>query len=248
VSGRWWQERGSTSVLFLSIWSVALITLAFAVDVGRVYVVREQLRTAEEAAALAGVLQAQYMVEARFHREENRPRLECEESDEEGEPPDCHLKDNWVRIAPAVIRGPEAQVWPEAQRAWADQCGGYDIRCKPRYSSSDCWIEPRQSMAAVRSAALDAFALNDRWGDQARLAGPVAVDLEGVNTSKPRHLKVGVKATLEMETLLLNVLGVDALTVATQGGPTTAELVRRDETGLKVWIDGALVPSPCLLR
>lgn len=247
MNGRWLEERGSTSALLLSVWSVALIAIALAIDLGRLFVIREQLRTAEEAAALAGVLQAQYMVEARFPRRQNQPYQVCEPIGPEGIEVKCHLVDNWVPIAPAVIAGPESEVWPEAHKVWAQQCYGYDIRCDRQYEASACWIAPRKSWAEVRSAALEAFALNERWGDQASLAGAVDVAVETGNKVRPRQLKVGVTATLEMKTLLFHILGVDSIPVSTQGSPTAADLVRRSETGLTVWIDGALVKSPCLL-
>ncbi|MBP2019175.1 hypothetical protein J2Z79_002592 [Symbiobacterium terraclitae] len=238
-------ERGSTSALFIFIWSVALIAVGIALDVGRVFVLREQLRTAEEAAALAGVLQARYVVEARFRREENRPIPVCAEL-EPTEPPECHLVDHWVAIEPVIIRGPEAEVWPEAHRLWAAQCNRYNVRCSRQYFAAECWIEPRSDWAAVRSAALSAFQANARWGGQARTAGPVAVEVETGGGSKPRQLRVSVTAVLEMETLLLPILGVDSLMVTTPGEPTAAELVRREWTGQKVWIGGVQVPSPCL--
>lgn len=239
-------ERGSTSALFIFFWSVALIALGIALDVGRVFVLREQLRTAEEAAALAGVLQARYVVEARFRREENRPILVCSEPQPD-ELPDCHLVDNWVAIEPATIRGPEAEVWPDAHRLWAAQCNRYNVRCSRQYLAAECWIEPRTDWAALRAAALSTFQANARWGGQARTAGPVSVEVETSGGSKPRQLRVGVTAVLEMETLLLPILGVDALSVATPGEPTTAELVRREWAGQTVWIGGVQVPSPCLL-
>ncbi len=243
-------ERGSTSALFIFIWSVALLAIGFALDIGRVFVFREQLRTAEEAAALAGVQQARYMVEARFRREENRPYLRCEEIPGAlpGEEPtlECDLVDNWVEVAPAVILGPEAEVWPDAHRLWADQCIGYNVRCARQYHAAECWIEPRSGWATVRAAAQEAFQMNARWGGQARTAGPVAVEIETDGSSKPRQLRVSVTAVLEMDTLLLPLVGVDALTVATPGDRTTAELVRREWSGQSVWIGGVRVNSPCL--
>jgi len=239
-------ERGSTAALFIFLWSVSLIALGIALDVGRVFVLREQLRTAEEAAALAGVLQARYMVEARFAREENRPFPVCTEP-EPGQLPDCHLVDNWVAVDPAVVSGPEAEVWPDAHRLWAAQCNRYNVRCSRQYSAAECWIEPRADWAALRAAAVSAFEANARWGGQARTAGPVSVNVETGGGSKPRQLRVGVTAVLEMDTLLLPILGVDVLSVTTPGDPTTAELVRREWAGQTVWIGGVRVPSPCLL-
>ncbi|MEW8978478.1 MAG: Tad domain-containing protein [Symbiobacterium sp.] len=237
--------RGSTSALFIFVWSVALVALGIALDVGRVFVLREQLRTAEEAAALAGVLQARFMVEARFPREENRPVPVCVPGPDGL--PECRLVDNWVPIEPAVISGPEAEVWPDAHRLWADQCVRPGVRCDRRYKSGTCWIAPRSDWAAVRAAARDAFEANARWNGQARLAGPVTVEIETDASSRPRQLRVGVTAALEMDTLLLPILGVDALTVKTPGEPTTAELVRREWPGQVAWIGGVQVPSPCLM-
>ena len=228
-------ERGSTSALFIFIWSVALVAVGIALDVGRVFVLREQLRTAEEAAALAGVLQARYMVEARFRREENRPVPVCEEP-EPGELPNCHLVDNWVAIDPAIIRGPEAEVWPDAHRLWTAQCSRYNVRCSRQYAAAECWIEPRTDWAALRATALNTFQSNARWGSQARTLGPVDVEVETGGGSKPRQLRVAVSATLEMETLLLPILGVHSLKVSTPGEPTAAELVRREWAGQTVWI------------
>lgn len=243
-------ERGSTSALFVFIWAVALLAIGFALDIGRVFVLREQLRTAEEAAALAGVQQARYVVEARFSREENRPVLECAPAPPAapGEAPgqDCRLADNWVEIEPAVIRGPEAQVWPDAHRLWAEQCARYNVRCARQYHAAACWIEPRSDWAALRTAALEAFQLNAGWGSQARTVGPVTVEIETDGKSRPRQLRVGVSAVLEVDTLLLPLVGVDALTVVTPGPRTTAELVRREWPGQVTWIGGTRVLSPCL--
>jgi len=244
------QQRGSTSALFVFIWSVALLAIGFALDIGRVFVLREQLRTAEEAAALAGVQQTRYVVEAWFRREENQPVMKCEQVPPAlpGEEPElkCTLVDNWVEIAPAVIRGPEAEVWPDAHRIWADQCSGHNVRCARHYHAAECWIEPRSGWAAVQAVAAEAFQMNVRWGGQARTVGPVTVEIETDGKLRPRQLRVGVAAVLEVDALLLPLVGVDTLTVATPGPRTTAELVRREWLGQEAWIGGVRVTSPCL--
>ncbi|MFO7273503.1 MAG: Tad domain-containing protein [Bacillota bacterium] len=245
-------ERGSTSALFAFIWAVALLAIGFALDVGRVFVLREQLRTAEEAAALAGVQQARYVVEAQFRREENRPYPVCEPAAPAapGEEPteECRMVDNWVEVSPAVIRGPESEVWPDAHRLWAEQCIGPNVRCDRQYHAAECWIEPRSGWAAVHAAAAQAFQANERWGGLARTAGPVVVEVDTDSQVKPRQLRVSVTAVLEMDTLLLPLVGVDALSVATPGAATAAELVRREWSGEYTWIGGVRVASPCLVR
>ena len=109
-----------------------------------------------------------------------------------------------------------------------------------------CWIEPRSDWAALRTAAPEAFQLNAGWGSQARTVGPVTVEIETDGKSRPRQLRVGVSAVLEVDTLLLPLVGVDALTVVTPGPRTTAELVRREWPGQVTWIGGTRVLSPCL--
>jgi hypothetical protein len=245
------EQRGSTAALFVFIWAVAVLAIGFALDVGRVFVLREQLRTAEEAAALAGVGQARYAVEAWFRREENQPVTVCETvpPTEPGGAPavECRVVDNWVETSPAVIQGPEAEVWPDAHRLWAEQCIGSHIRCARQYYAAGCWIEPRSDWAQVRAAAAEAFQMNAQWGGLARTAGPVAVEVVTDSPFRPRHLRVAVSAVLEMDALLLPLVGVDRLTVATPGEATAAELVRREWAGQYTWIGGVRVASPCLV-
>lgn len=245
------EQRGSTGALFVFIWAVAVLAIGFALDVGRVFVLREQLRTAEEAAALAGVRQTRYVVEAWFRREENRPVTVCETVPPPvpgGEPAvECWLVDNWVEISPAVIQGPEAEVWPDAHRIWAEQCVGYNVRCARQYHAAECWIEPRAGWGEVRAAAVEAFQMNARWGGLARTVGPVAVEVATDTPLRPRQLRVAVTAVLEMDALLLPLVGVDTLTVVTPGGATAAELVRREWAGQYTWIGGVRVASPCLV-
>lgn len=221
----WRAQRGSSTPLFLAAWAAALLFLAFAVDFGRFFLVREQLRTAEDAAALAGALQMEYRIRLEWRRVSVRWETVCEASS--GTERECRTVEQRSPMPPLVIAGPEAEVWPGLRRRLAEVCASPAVECQDLISQK-CWLAPRGSMEQVRSRAREAFMQNQWWGHQARLDGPVEVMLPNEGVAEPQEFPVEVRARLRMKTLLLAAVGIPELTVEKAGPPTRASPVRRD--------------------
>jgi hypothetical protein len=250
---RWRDQRGSSSLIFVLAWSIILLSVAFAADFGRVFFLREQLRTAEDAAALAGALQLDFKVRMVFAREERKSRFIC---DLKGEAPPAAMEDCWVywwEAAPdLVFEGWENEAWSELRETWSLVCTGVQYRCNPAYKEPPrCWVEPIESQEQVVARAKSVFGLNAVWGSQATLRKV------GVSTArskfvdgdpkKPRRYEVAVDAELEMKTYLLAAFGVETIPVKTLEHPpraATAERVRRSDPLTQTLGDSA-VTSPC---
>lgn len=210
--------------LFLAAWTAALLFLAFAVDFGRLFLIREQLRAAEDAAALAGALQMEYRIRLEWRRVRVWWETVCEGAP--GAEVDCRPVERRSPMSPLVISGSEASVWPDLRRRLADACASPAVECQDLISQK-CWLAPRGSMAQVRSRAREAFDQNQWWGKQARLDGPVEITLPNEGALEPDSFPVEVRARLRMKTLLLAVIGIPELTVEKAGPPTRASPVRR---------------------
>lgn len=248
-------QHGSSSVIFLLSWSMILLTVAFAADFGRIFFLREQLRTAKDAAALAGALQLDYKVRLVFAREKKVSEFVCtpeqvqEILDEEGSPDVCWVE-KWVQAPDLVFEGWEDEAWPEVGSSWPQLCNGLDYRCTPAYKGPPmCWIEPEDSWDAAAAIARSAFERNQVWGDQATVRGLHVAGFKAnfVNgdPSKPRTYEVTVDGQLEMKMYLLAALGKKTLFVRTDPPrPAKAELVRRGDY-LTMVLAGNSLTSPC---
>ncbi len=156
---RWQDQRGSATTVFVLAWSVILITVAFAADFGRIFFIREQLRTALDAASLGGALQLDYKVEMaftqwRYHEWRNPVCEEPPPYDPSDPPPDPDAplpppwepkpakplpKQSvsntcwhlWWAAAPqrVVFTGWEDDVWKGFEARWNQQCEGSDRWC-----------------------------------------------------------------------------------------------------------------------
>lgn len=251
---RWRDQRGSTTAAFVLAWSVIMLSVAFAADFGRIFVIREQLRTAEDAAALAGALQLDYKVRFVFAREREVSTWVCEEDalpDTEAAPPtleDCWLR-WWAPMADVSVEGWEFKVWPDQLRAtWQGLCTG-EFRCTPAEEPPTCWIEPIESPAVVEGVARSVFKLNETWGKQATVRSVKVGTAKShfVGPARPRTYVVLVEGELEMKTYLLAALGLDKVPVRTlesKPRPARAELVRRSKP-LEMTLGDHQLTSPC---
>lgn len=122
-------ERGSAgSVFLIAGWAVALFALIIAVDAGRGFIIREQLHTAADAAALHGVSQVVRMVEVTVYRQ-TRNEKTCEDANATAKcytewrqnnynrtDTEVNLWDRWTSLRNGVCGPPEttscsSEVW-----------------------------------------------------------------------------------------------------------------------------------------
>lgn len=231
----WRSQRGSSSAVFVLLWAVIVICLAMATDLGRIYVVREQLRTAQDAAALAGALQVRYMVEFRFTREV-RVVTPCDLTKlKEGEV--CHDVVEWFSASDLVLSGPESEIYVNLAKLKAPHCRG-DYRCSAQPAVARCWIEPKNGWPAVEALARSTFQQNAQWGAGTAVKS-LAVDVR--QTTVPKDFAVHVIGKLETGTPMLAVLGVKSLAVQLPVQEGRAVSVRRG----KISSPGSGVSSPC---
>lgn len=231
----WRSQRGSSSAVFVLLWGLIVICLAMATDLGRIYVVREQLRTAQDAAALAGALQVRYMVEFRFTRKV-RVVIPCDLTKlPEGSP--CVDTVRWVSTKDLVLSGPESEIYVNLAKLKAPSCSG-DYRCSAQPIVARCWVEPKNGWPAVADVARKTFQQNAQWGAGTGVKS-LAVDVR--QTTVPKDFAVHVTGKLEMGTPMLAVLGMKSLAVQLPVQEGRAVSVRRG----KISSPGSGVSSPC---
>lgn len=244
----WRDQRGSTSIVFVLAWSVILLSVAFAADFARIFVFREQLRTAEDAAALAGALQLDYKVRLVFSREKQFEQVICEDEVPEEDTTSCTIE-WWEPAADVTVEDWEFAVATEKLWSiWSEQCMG-EFRCAPEKEVFRCWIEPFEGLAALENTARSLFQLNQTWGEQAtvRSLDVKVMRSDAVAAGRYRTYQVLVDGELEMKTYLLAVFGIDKLPVKTlelKPKPAKAELVRRSDP-LMLKVPEREFRSPC---
>lgn len=234
---RWRDERGSSTVILVLSWSVILLCVALGADLGRLYIIREQLRTAEDAASLAGALQLEYAVQMEFRREQLHEDWQCDSEgwlpDEkpagppaDGEPPPippieelspseleakCAVQE-WKPTSPFRVEGTEEERWPTLSTIWQSECGG-EFRCDPDATVYQCWLQPKVSEEDVAAKARSIFEANEVWGDQATRTN-LDIVVKGLKGEHPKRVFVEVDSRLQMRTYLLPLIGLERLEVS----------------------------------
>jgi|GEM_PF-2415310 len=244
----WQDQRGSTTVTLVIAWTVIMLCIALGADVGRAYIIREQLRTAEDAASLAGAQQLQYRVEMRFTREVKITQWICDEDGNlpgeiddpaapEPEPVDetekCTVEE-WVSASPLSVTGPEGEVWAELPEIWRDNCSRGDQRCYSKSPTAyQCWLEPIKDEAAIEGKARSAFAWNEVWGNSATRKS-LFVDVIGLEQSRPKSVQVIVDGQLEMKSFLLGIIGIPSVGINIPGKAIGIPVRRGESTTTRV--------------
>jgi hypothetical protein len=200
-------QRGSAMVATVLAWTMFLVSLALAIDIGRVYLFREQLRTAADAGALAGAMQVQRMVRVVMPRQVwedvycddplGGPRYACDEE--------------LVGASAVDVSGLEDPVW--TKKTFRDvNCGGDYVCADEAQWRVTCWLEPKGGdWDAPRKAARDMFLRNAAWGDEAVLTG---FEVRYDQDRRARDFEVKVGAELTMPTQLIAALGVKKIPIA----------------------------------
>lgn len=257
-------------MILILAWAVIMLCVAFGADLGRLFVIREQLRTAQDAAALAGALELEYWIQMEFRREKLHETWLCDEDgylpgekpetpsdgDMGAEPPGegvqpfdpekCELEE-WKPTSPLVVQGPEGERWPQLPADWQAACSG-DFRCFPKsLTNARCWLQPRTDESGLKETARSIFERNEVWGDQATREA-LSIEVEGLDQFRPRHVAVRVEGRLEMQTYLLATIGLDELLVVTPRAATAVPVRRGNAWTAEVSSPGGqleTLKSPC---
>jgi|GEM_PF-5751936 len=195
-------ERGSASSFFLvACWTLILAGLIVAADLGRVFLYREQISTAVDAAALAGAQHVVRMVKVTVERRK-KDLIKCAELPEGDE---CN---EYIYETPAI---PAAPYPLDYRRQWC--VGGWECTSV----TWDCWLEPKggdwNQVAAVARAMFAENARGTAWEPYVRLSEP----LIGSPRSGTWEFHVTHTARVEVPTLLWGSLGKQSLTASRSG-------------------------------
>jgi len=190
--------------------TVLLLFAGLALDFGRAHLLRSELQTALDAAALAGALEVVPMATI------ERDRWVASEATctdpVTGLNYPCLA---WSSTSPATATGTESQVLKN--NAWlaatAAQCA-YPYRCGT-YRVVKQWQEMPPSTSAK---AQEAFQTNARWQRQDVQVSGFRVEVNAVT-----H-EVTTTATMTMPTSFLRLVGMSALTFTRTGGATPTRL------------------------
>lgn len=199
------RQRGSTLVVTVVSWSMFIICLGIAVDLGRLFVFREQLRTAADAAALAGAMQVTRMVRVYMPRDVWEQKT-C--PDPAGVLPEVDCS-GFVPASPVDVDGPEVPLW--SQHTYQSQCN-WPYVCDYSVRVVSCWLEPKgNDWSRPGTVAQQVFDRNAVWGSEARKRAPVSVRY--TTDSTYRDFTVDVEASLVFDTLLMGGFGIPTVEV-----------------------------------
>ena len=200
------RQRGSTLVVTVICWSLFIVCLGLAVDLGRFFVYREQLRTATDAAALAGAMEVTRMVRVSVPRQVWDETKTC--LDEQGQSYDCP---GLVSASPFVEEGPEVPLW--SQQLYQAHCNTWPYVCDTGAQTVTCWLEPKgNDWSRPRAVARQVFDQNAIWGNGARKRGG-DISVAYSESTKYRDFTVDVDAGLLFDTSLMGIVGIPTLEV-----------------------------------
>ncbi len=186
--------------------TILLLFAGLALDFGRAHLLKAQLQTAVDAAALAGALQVVPMVEIAVVRWEADDGT-CTDPVTR-KPYSCIT---WGPASPAMATGTERDLLRQQgwRQAVAGQCG-WPHRCAGDYAIVQQWqILP----ATTSGVAADTFRMNNTWPGgslKPRLTAPAV-------TVDPQKVEVTVSATMTMPTSFLKLIGIRELRFARSG-------------------------------
>jgi uncharacterized membrane protein len=193
-------ERGFALLFTVLTISILLLFAGLATDFARLWVTREDLRTAVDAAALAGEREAQRMVRITVGQGE----WVCTTGADGTVSCGCEWR------PPRVTVGPEAHL--------IDRGGWQQHRCDYFLGVERRWIEYPASTEAVAQETLNA-----NWPRFMRPEAGGARTSENIEVfqSGPNAPSVRVRAAGTMDTTFLKIAGIEKLAVADCGGAAT---------------------------
>lgn len=186
--------------------TILLLFAGLALDFGRAHLLRAQLQTAVDAAALAGALQSIPMVELEIGRW-IRVREDCLDPIT-GQPYACYY---WERTSPARVSG---QTWELIrQNQWRAAAGAQctsPYRCDSTYTIRREWLILPSSTTSV---ARNAFYKNATWP-----GGDSGIRIEGLSIGVDQSaVEVTASATMRIPTSFLKLIGMRELRFARTG-------------------------------
>jgi hypothetical protein len=207
------EQQGVVMVLAAVSLSILLMFAGLALDFGRAHLLRAQLQTAVDAAALAGSLEVIPMVTIEVPRLKWTDRT-CYDPITQ-EPYDCS---SWRRTTPARVSGTEWDLfWQDHWRARvASQCND-PYQCADYYNVVRRWLD---LPPGTRAVAENAFNLNATWPGGSSGIRITKLEVDTV----PTRGEVTATATMVVPTSFLRVAGIAQLTLNRTG---TAVPVRR---------------------
>lgn len=223
-AGGWREQRGSTSIMLISVWMLMTIFLGFIFDLGLAMVVRQQMRTALESAAHAGAQQADLWLTVRLPGTEYRweQRQDCTWN-EQLRKQICTPQGQWLAEARTVTAGSgwHDQIWFPGREPWQvyPQCshpaitppGVYFVCDRP--VATDCMLRDRYgALPAARRMYQE---------ERRRWAGRVAQESYSERTQyregNPLRFGVDVSAAVELPTMFLKLFGLSHWPVRVRG-------------------------------
>jgi hypothetical protein len=189
-------ERGFALLFTVLTVSILLLFAGLATDFARLWVTREDLRTAVDAAALAGSLEARRMVKITVGQGEWV----------------CTVGADGVVSCGCEWRPPRSMIGTEAHLI--DRGGWRQHRCDYFLGTERRWIE---YPASTRTVAQET--LNANWPRFMRPEAGGAKTSENIEVfqSGPNAPSVTVRAAGTMDTTLLRVAGIESLAAADCG-------------------------------
>lgn len=206
-------ERGATLVLTAVAMSALFLFAGLALDFGRAYLLKAQLQTAVDAAALAGALQVIPMAEISISRRKAE-ETQCWDP-VAGTYYSCL---SWEPASNKVITGTQWELIH--QKRWRQAAGAactWPYRCTDYRVVREWLVLP----ASTVPTAENTFHQNERWPSGGALAARVRGLSVSINHDKA---EVTARARMSTPTTFLKLVGMRELTFERKG---TATPVRR---------------------
>lgn len=207
------EERGAVMVMAALSLTVLLLFAGLALDFGRAHLLKAQLQTAVDAAALAGALQVVPMVELEMGRWEG-VQVWCQDMVSKKMYPCIH----WERATPVRVTGTHWDlVNKEGWRAaFAPYCN-WPYRCEGDYTKVREWLILPPTTTGV---AEETFRKNAVWP-----GGSFGARVEDLRVSMDQvNVEVTATATMSTPTSFLKLVGMNELRFTRTG---SAQPVRR---------------------
>lgn len=182
-------ERGAALVFVVLAMTVMVMAIAFAVEVSRVVIERELLKSATEAAALAGALQAEPWIRLQVRQSQ----YVCRDISP-GSLPSC----GW-EYRTRQVQGKEVDVVP----GWRSMAG----------CGQDGWQCPSSPLILCRGVTFPGGTtgvMTQAFDANISRAGDVSVGMTGLSTDNQQGITT-VRATGWLKAQLIRVLGLDQI-------------------------------------
>jgi len=201
--------RGATLVMTAMAMSALFLFAGLALDFGRAYVLKAQLQTAVDAAALAGALQVIPMAELSINR---RRAVETECWDPvSGTYYDCL---DWRDTSSVRVTGTQWELI--AQKKWKQAAGDsctWPFRCTGYKTVREWLVLPNSTVPTAENT----FHQNERWPS----GGALSARVEGLSVTV-NHARAEVTASARMTTptTFLKLVGIQELSFERKGTAT----------------------------